>query len=362
MAPLGRAAGLVWTVVTVMTMVLVPARPAGAAALANAKAQAAQLSAEIAADSARLDVLAQQYDNAEQQVQTLAVKLAALQHTIGQTRQQVDAAHQALHQAALDAYVQGSTSTGLGGIFSSGAEQASTVQEYRTVATGNLQDSLDRLHRAQAALSAQQNRLQATEHQAQAAAAAAAGARQQAETTQAAETAALSRVNGQIRAIIAAQQAAAAAAARQAFLAKLAAAATQAQQATFNTATAPQPLPAAGGAARAVQAAQSQLGVPYVWGGEQPGVGFDCSGLTQWAWRQAGVAIPRTAAAQYAATTHVPMSAIQPGDLLFWDEGGTIGHVAMYVGNGEVIQAPATGQTVSYHAIWTQGLVGAGRP
>ena len=345
-----------------MTMVLVPAaRPAGADALSSAKAQAAQLSAEIAADSARLDVLAQQYDNAEQQVQTLAVKLVALQRTIGQTRRQVDAAHQALHQVALDAYVQGSTSTGLDEIFSSGAEQASTAQEYQTVATGNLQESLDGLRRAQAALRGQQSRLQATERQAQTSTAAAAGARRQAEATQAAETAALSRANGQIKTIIAAQQAAAAAAARQAFLAKLAAAA-QAQQATFNTVAAPQVLPAAGGAARAVQAAQSQLGVPYVWGGEQPGVGFDCSGLTQWAWRQAGVAIPRTAAGQYAAITHVPLSDIQPGDLLFWDEGGTIGHVAMYVGNGEVIQAPATGQTVSYHAIWTQGLVGAGRP
>lgn len=356
--------GLVWTVVTVMTMVLVPAaRPAGADALSSAKAQAAQLSAEIAADSARLDVLAQQYDDAQQQVQTLSVKLAALQHTIDQTRQQVGTDRLALRQAALDAYVQGSTTTGLDGVFSSGAEQASTAQEYRSVATGNLQGTLDRLHHAQAALTAQQTQLQTTEHQAQTAAAAAVKARQQAQATQAAETAALSQVNGQIKSIIQARQAAAAAAARQAFLAKLAAAAAaQAQQAALNTAAPPQPVPVAGGAGGAVRAAESQLGVPYVWGGESPGRGFDCSGLTQWSWRQAGVGIPRTAAAQYAAITHVPMSAIQPGDLIFWDEGGTIGHVAMYVGNGEVIQAPATGQTVSYHAIWTQGLVGAGRP
>ena len=98
-------------------------------------------------------------------------------------------------------------------------------------------------------------------------------------------------------------------------------------------------LPAAGGAATAVAAAESQIGVPYVWGGESPGHGFDCSGLTQWAWRQAGVDLPRTAAAQYGAIPHVPLSDLQPGDLLFWGFGG-ISHVGMYVGGGDFINAP----------------------
>jgi cell wall-associated NlpC family hydrolase len=103
--------------------------------------------------------------------------------------------------------------------------------------------------------------------------------------------------------------------------------------------------------------------VPYVWGGETPGVGFDCSGLTQWAWGQAGVGIPRTAQAQYDAITHVSLSDLEPGDLLFWNDGtSSIQHVAMYVGGGTVIQAPETGENVSYASIWNNGLVGAGRP
>ena len=61
-------------------------------------------------------------------------------------------------------------------------------------------------------------------------------------------------------------------------------------------------------------AAQSQLGVPYHWGGESPGVGFDCSGLTQWAWGRAGVSIPRTAQEQYDAIAHVSLASLQPGD------------------------------------------------
>ncbi|MHB1777113.1 MAG: family 43 glycosylhydrolase [Acidimicrobiales bacterium] len=129
--------------------------------------------------------------------------------------------------------------------------------------------------------------------------------------------------------------------------------------------------PTAGGAgATAVEAAVSQLGVAYVYGAESPGHGFDCSGLVQWAWGQAGVSIPRTAAAQYAELPHVPLSALEPGDLLFYynlDGDNTIDHVVMYVGSGPdggqtVIQAPASGQTVSYSPVFTGGLVGAARP
>jgi cell wall-associated NlpC family hydrolase len=92
--------------------------------------------------------------------------------------------------------------------------------------------------------------------------------------------------------------------------------------------------------------------------------------LTQWAWAQAGVSIPRTATAQYAATTHVSLSSLQPGDLLFYknlDTDGIIDHVVMYVGSGPygsqtIIQAPYTGTTVSYSPLYTTDLVGAGRP
>ena len=125
----------------------------------------------------------------------------------------------------------------------------------------------------------------------------------------------------------------------------------------------------AGGTA-AVQAAVSQLGVPYVFGGEQPGVGFDCSGLVQWAWGQAGVSIPRTTETEWPALPHVSLDALQPGDLLFYynlDGDNQVDHVVMYTGSGPygtdtVIQAPFTGSTVSYSPIFTEGLIGAARP
>ena len=120
----------------------------------------------------------------------------------------------------------------------------------------------------------------------------------------------------------------------------------------------------------AFAAAKTQIGVPYVWGGEKAGVGFDCSGLTQWAWAQAGVAIPRTAAAQWYGLRHVSPSALQPGDLLFYynlDGDNTVDHVVMYGGSGPfgtqtTIAADYTGTTIALQPAFTFGFIGAARP
>ena len=94
-----------------------------------------------------------------------------------------------------------------------------------------------------------------------------------------------------------------------------------------------------GPGAAAVAAAESQIGVPYVWGDESPGSGFDCSGLTAWAWGQAGVSLPHYSGAQMADSTPVPLSDLEPGDLLFYGPGGAT-HVAMYVGGGSDDRGP----------------------
>ncbi|MEZ0090501.1 NlpC/P60 family protein [Streptacidiphilus sp. EB129] len=116
--------------------------------------------------------------------------------------------------------------------------------------------------------------------------------------------------------------------------------------------------PSAAGAA-AVSFAFQQLGKPYVWGGAGPDV-FDCSGLTSQAWLHAGVPIPRTSEEQWAQLTHVPLSALRPGDLIIYFAGAS--HVAIYIGDGLVIQAPRPGAFVDVAPIAQNPILGAVRP
>lgn len=103
----------------------------------------------------------------------------------------------------------------------------------------------------------------------------------------------------------------------------------------------------------AVTLATAELGKPYVYGAEGPGA-FDCSGLVQWVYSHVGIGLPRTAAAQQAATT--PTSQPAPGDLVFWGEPAY--HVGIYLGAGQVLDAPHTGAKVQTRAVWGEPTYG----
>ena len=144
--------------------------------------------------------------------------------------------------------------------------------------------------------------------------------------------------------------------------------------------TAPAPVgPGSGStASAAVVAALHSVGTSYAWGGGTlagpgPGfgidagvVGFDCSGLTRYAYAQAGIDIARNSRAQYAALPKVPRADLQPGDLVFWaldvSDPATIHHVALYLGGGEVVEAPVSGATVHVRPMYWSGYIGAVRP
>ena len=116
-------------------------------------------------------------------------------------------------------------------------------------------------------------------------------------------------------------------------------------------APAPPPIPSGARSSVALSAAYAEVGKPYVYGGAGPGA-FDCSGLTMWAFAEAGISLPHSAAAQYGYGTHVSRDQLQPGDLVFFDEGGGIGHVGIYAGNGTMVDAPHSGATVGVHALY----------
>jgi cell wall-associated NlpC family hydrolase len=115
----------------------------------------------------------------------------------------------------------------------------------------------------------------------------------------------------------------------------------------------------------AIAAAKQQLGKPYQWGATGPG-SFDCSGLTGWAYGEAGVLLPRTSREQWFAGPHPGLGSLQPGDLLFWatntSDPATIHHVALYIGNDQMIAAPHTGANVTVQPVYLDGYIGAVRP
>lgn len=115
---------------------------------------------------------------------------------------------------------------------------------------------------------------------------------------------------------------------------------------------------------RAAGVALELLGTPYRYGGTTP-KGFDCSGLVQYAYRQAGKAVPRTSRAQYSAAQPINLSDAEPGDLLFFASGRKVDHVAIYLGNGQFVHAPERGRTVETGRLadgyYRENFVGAGR-
>jgi cell wall-associated NlpC family hydrolase len=113
-----------------------------------------------------------------------------------------------------------------------------------------------------------------------------------------------------------------------------------------------------------VRAAMTQLGKPYVWAAANPSVGFDCSGLALWAYKKVGIYLPHSAHLQYAEGRPISRSQLRPGDLVFWSYGSSwtsIHHVAIWAGNGKIIEAADFGIPVHKRSMYWSGYFGAAR-
>jgi len=323
---------------------VISAAPAGATSLSQAQAQASAIQNELNATAAKESALSQQYDGAKYHLSQVQAQEAQTQAQIDATKLQVAADKVSLKKAAVNAYISNGTQASSNPLFASNEKSYQATVEYGHIVNGTLDSAVSNLTNSEDQLNAQEAQLQSQQAEAQAATQAAEAAVQQEAALQAQQSAALSQAKGEVATLLNQQQAAQQAAQRaQAQAAASGSSSGGSRSYSCGSCTPPPPSP---GAAGAIAAAESQIGVPYVWGGATPGVGFDCSGLVMWAWGQAGVSLPHYSGAQQADTVPVPSLAdAQPGDLLFWGPGGDE-HVAMYLGGGSMIEAPQTGYTV----------------
>jgi cell wall-associated NlpC family hydrolase len=348
------------TIVTVCSgTVIVMARPVVGDTISSDRAQAAAIEAELSAAQARMSALSQQYDAAAYRLQQINSSIATTKATIVSDHKQVSSDRVTLSKAAVSNYISDGVSSAANPIFSGNQKTLGAANEYDKIAEGDINLAVANLHTAENTLSVQETQLQGQQASAQQQVAnerAAIAANAQAVAQQAA---ALSEENGKIATLVQQAEVAQEEAARREAQAEL-----SVQDSSFLNDAAPPPT--SPGGAGAVQAAESQIGVPYRWGAESPkgsgDPGFDCSGLTEWSWGQVGVGLPHYSGAQMADSAPVPLSDLEPGDLLFYGPGGDE-HVAMYIGGGQMIEAPYTGASVWITGVRLGGdFVGAGRP
>jgi cell wall-associated NlpC family hydrolase len=340
---------------------------AGADAIAEKQAQAGSLANQIDALGVREAALSEQYDKARLDAQAANARVEQAAGNEAAAMGAAGRARSVLENNALNAYIHGGNLAVLASRAGSPvalADGGILRGEYVKSLAGNQVEALDQFRLAAAQAREAKAAYEAARRQASQSATALNAARNATVAAQQQLQAALSKVKGDIATLVAraeAAKAAAAAKAAQEALARQAAAA----QAAASRARSPiltgvlgPPPPVGSGGAAAVAAAKSRIGAPYVWGAAGPNA-FDCSGLVMWAWGQAGVALPHFSGAQYASTTHISMSQLQPGDLVFFGNPGD--HVAIYVGGGMVIQAAHSGTTVAVGPMWPQFVL-ASRP
>ena len=347
---------------------------AGATTIASAQAKANQIVAQLSLDQGKYDSLSQSYDLSQAKSSQLAAQVSALKAAIAQSQNKVNILRSKLTKQAVASYVTGGSAPEIQVLLESNQSQMSLRQHYLDSISSHEQVTLNKLHQAQTALKKQQKSLQAAQEAQTKNLQQIKTDLQQVQATTLNEQATLSQVKGQIATLVAEQQkqqAQAAAAAQAAALAAAKAKAQAAAQAQLRIQAAAAkaklvstsavsgsstptpssgsstPPPSSGNGSQAASLAQNQIGKAYVLGDptsytDPNPSAFDCSGLTQWVWyHTSGVVIPRVASSQASYVTPISVSQLQPGDLVFYETGGssTINHVAIYIGGGNVVEA-----------------------
>jgi cell wall-associated NlpC family hydrolase len=326
--------------------------------ITDARAQAAALATSVRQLQTRAEVATESYDAAESRLAEAVTRQTLAREQVDADRADVAVAQQ-VQQARVRALYESGGQTTLLATVLDGTDPADAMARLHVIGNLFTYDSSDVASSAavvaEAATLAHRLDVAAREvTRLQHAAAIAAG---RVRVLLAQQRHELRSANRRVRALVAQQRAALEAADAAAFQTELASAGGILGQQNST--------PTNDVAAGAIAAARTRLGDPYVWGATGPDT-FDCSGLTQWAYAHVGIQLPRVAADQYNAGSHVALAALQPGDLLFWatdvHDPATIHHVAMYIGAGMMIAAPHTGDVVKIQPVYLSGYIGATRP
>lgn len=377
--------------VSLLACFVAPALFAGSAkadSIDDKRAQAESIAQEIEENGTRISRLDEDLLEAQLRIAELEQQIESTSADVEQTRRAARSTDNSLARRAAELYMSGGSSNGLLGLEQDSFSDAGTRQVYLEVAADRDNDRLDQLRAWRKKLSEQVGALEAAQAQAQAEQERLDQARADLEAANARQEELLAQTQGELRELIAQEQARQAAAAEAA--ARAAAEQRQrdaAARANDTSTTTPPSDPdpdddddggggnngGGGGpvvvapnprAQTAVDAAVAQLGTPYrfaqpgSWDDPDPDY-FDCSGLTGWAWARAGYYLPHSSRAQFASLPHVDQDDLLPGDLVFY--GSPIHHVGMYIGNGEYVHAPQTGDVVKISTIYRSDWAGAAR-
>jgi cell wall-associated NlpC family hydrolase len=359
------------------TTISIPAASATPQAdLASKMQQARQLEAQIQANSDRADVLDEQYLQAQNAVEDAKRQIADAEAGIASAQAQEATLRNQLGGRAALLYMGAGNGDPLG-ISATNVQELGSRAKYGEAAAETDNKMIDQLGILNEQLGIQEKQLQAQKAEAQKREDAADAARKAVQAASAQMQHLLDSTRSDIRALanrIEQDQLRAQAAVERARIQAQEAAQRAAQQGAVNNGggTAnfassadvgvdPGSIPApSSGAAAAVAYARAQIGKPYQYAGTGPDA-FDCSGLTMMAWAQGGVSMAHGSQSQYLSFPHVPISDLQPGDLVFFGSSGpTNHHVGIYVGGGTMIEAPHTGAFVRYASIYRPDLVPLG--
>jgi cell wall-associated NlpC family hydrolase len=365
MNPRSRVRAAIGVVIVGVAAFLVPlgAGAAQASPIDDMQAKAKALQDQIDQNGDKISALSEQYNGAQLKLQTAQQAVNDAELRIQATKVETSRLQTLVKQRAASVYKQAISGSGFGQYDLTNKSQIEVRNKYADIASQRDDALVGQLVVAKEQLTEQK----AVAEQAQAAAQ---QERDQINQSKSAIEAAnaqqqqlLSQVKGQLAQLIAQEQArraaAEAAAARARFVSGSAARSAAVRGGSGNDfSNVPLP-PPSGRAAQAIAFARAQLGKPYQYAATGPG-SFDCSGLTMAAWGSAGVSLPHYSGAQFDMLPKVPLSAMQPGDLVFWGSGGSQ-HVGIYIGGGLMIHAPHTGDVVKIAPVYGSP-VGAARP